>query len=103
MSPWGGCGDRGSEKYLGRWLPIRHVKKNHARGIEMQALQLHWYEVLVAVILFVIWTALQLLMKPKEENESELEGQEPIDTGAYVKCQGEQMAETLRWKRFNFD
>ncbi len=69
----------------------------------MQALQLHWYEVLAAVILFVIWTALQLLMKPKQEKESELEHQEPIDTGAYVKCQGEQMAETLRWKRFDFD
>lgn len=69
----------------------------------MQALQLHWYEVLAAVILFVIWTALQLLMKPKQEEESELEYPEPIDVGAYVKCQGEQMAEILRWKRFDLD
>lgn len=70
----------------------------------MQALQLHWNEVLAAVILFVIWTALQLLlMKPKEEDESEPESPERADTDAYVKCQGEQMAETLRWKRFHFD
>jgi len=70
----------------------------------MQALQLHWYEVLAAVILFVVWTALQLLlMKPKEEDESEPESPERADTEAYVKCQGEQMAETLRWKRFHFD
>jgi hypothetical protein len=69
----------------------------------MQALQLHWYEVLAAVILFVIWTALQLLTKPKQQDESEPEHPEPPDIGAYVKCQGEQMAETLRWKRFNFD
>jgi hypothetical protein len=69
----------------------------------MQALQLHWYEVLAAVILFVIWTALQLLMKPKQEEKSEPEYPERADMGAYVKCQGEQMAETLRWKRFDFD
>jgi hypothetical protein len=69
----------------------------------MQALQLHWYEVLAAVILFAMWTALQLLMKPKEEDEPEPEYSEPIDIGAYVKCQGDQMAETLRRKRFDFD
>jgi hypothetical protein len=68
----------------------------------MHALQLHWYEVLAAVILFVIWTALQLvLVKPKQEHKSEPDP-EPIDMAAYVKCQGEQMAETLRWKRFDF-
>lgn len=69
----------------------------------MQALQLHWYEVLAAVILFVIWTAMQLvLVKPKQEDKSERGNPEPIDVGAYVKCHGQQMAETLRWKRFNF-
>jgi hypothetical protein len=69
----------------------------------MQALQLHWYQVLVAVILFAIWTALQLLMKPKQEDEPEPEYPEPIDIGAYVKCQGERLAETLQRKRFDFD
>lgn len=68
----------------------------------MQALQLHWYEVLAAVILFVIWTGLQLLLKPKPEVEPEPEDPQPADMGAYVKCQGEQIAETLRWKRFHF-
>ncbi len=68
----------------------------------MQALQWHWYEVLAAVILFIIWTALQLLMKPKQEDESEPEYPEPADIGAYVKGQGQQIAETLQWKRFRF-
>jgi hypothetical protein len=72
-----------------------------APGDMMDALQIHWYEVLVAVILFAIWTALQLLMKPKQEGEPEYP--EPIDIDAYVKCHGEEMAETLRRKRFDFD
>lgn len=73
----------------------------------MHALQLHWYEVLAAVILLVVWTALQLVLvkppvKPKQEDKSEQENPEPIDMDAYVKCRGREIAETLRWKRFDF-